>query len=144
MCCSTSTRMPIAVLILGEGLLPFAGAWPGESWPDPSYEEHRLQTAHAAQTALADTFSLPATALSASAPNLRTLLLSGDFFLGGVIAGDKEMLSPDMPDSLLTLLITSPLRSLRDHFHIAFRTALGSPAERFPARADGCLQAQAR
>ena len=38
------------------------------------------------QTALADTFSLPAS-MSAAAPNLRTLLLSGDFFLGGVIAG---------------------------------------------------------
>ena len=41
------------------------------------------------QTALADTFSLPAS-LSAAAPNLRTLLLSGDFFLGGVIAGVKR------------------------------------------------------
>lgn len=40
----------------------------------------------AVQTALADTFSLPAS-MSAATPNLRTLLLSGDFFLGGVIAG---------------------------------------------------------
>ncbi len=39
-----------------------------------------------AQTALADTFALPAS-MAASAPNLRTLLLSGDFFLGGVVAG---------------------------------------------------------
>ncbi|CAL8470680.1 g10222 [Coccomyxa elongata] len=45
--------------------------------PDGSY---------ATQTALADTFALPAS-MAASAPNLRTLLLSGDFFLGGVVAG---------------------------------------------------------
>jgi hypothetical protein len=38
------------------------------------------------QTALADTFALPAS-MAANAPNLRTLLLSGDFFLGGVVAG---------------------------------------------------------
>ena len=38
-----------------------------------------------AQTAMADTFALPAS--MAAAPNLRTLLLSGDFFLGGVVAG---------------------------------------------------------
>ena len=45
------------------------------------------------QTALADTFSLPSS-LSASAPNLRTLLLSGDFFLGGVIAGEHTPVPP--------------------------------------------------
>ncbi|CAL5220396.1 g2403 [Coccomyxa viridis] len=50
--------------------------------PDGSY---------ATQTAMADTFSLPAS-MSASAPNLRTLLLSGDFFLGGVIAGSLTKL----------------------------------------------------
>lgn len=38
------------------------------------------------QTAMADTFALPSS-MQASLPNLRTLLLSGDFFLGGVIAG---------------------------------------------------------
>ena len=43
---------------------------------------------YATQTALADTFAaLPAQAGGASAYNLRALLLSGDFFLGGVIAG---------------------------------------------------------
>eukprot|EP00884_Botryococcus_braunii_P022038 jgi/Botrbrau1/8518/Bobra.0029s0022.1 len=41
---------------------------------------------YATQTALADTFALPM-ATTNSAPNLRTLLLSGDFFLGSVIAG---------------------------------------------------------
>ncbi|KAK9833410.1 hypothetical protein WJX81_002667 [Elliptochloris bilobata] len=46
--------------------------------PDGSY---------ASQTALADTFA-GATALgAAAAPNLRTLLLAGDFFLGAVVAG---------------------------------------------------------
>ncbi len=47
------------------------------------------------QTALADTFSLPSS-LSASAPNLRTLLLSGDFFLGGVIAGIHFQFTSDI------------------------------------------------
>ena len=48
--------------------------------PDGSY---------ASQTALADTFA-GASALGASAaPNLRTLLLAGDFFLGAVVAGTR-------------------------------------------------------
>ncbi|KAK9813120.1 hypothetical protein WJX72_009365 [[Myrmecia] bisecta] len=45
---------------------------------------------YATQTALADTFTLPS--LSSSAPNLRTLLLAGDFFLGGVIASSLTKL----------------------------------------------------
>ena len=39
---------------------------------------------YATQTAMADTFTAPM-ALGAQTPNLRTLLLSGDFYLGGVM-----------------------------------------------------------
>ena len=44
-----------------------------------------------AQTAMADTFSLPAS-MAASVPSLRTLLLQGDYFLGGVVAGALQNL----------------------------------------------------
>ena len=46
--------------------------------PDGSY---------ASQTALADTFAGAAALGAPAAPNLRTFLLAGDFFLGGVVAG---------------------------------------------------------
>ena len=49
-----------------------------------------------AQTAMADTFALPASLAASAAPNLRTLLLSGDFFLGGVVAGARTVLLPCM------------------------------------------------
>ena len=57
--------------------------------PDGSY---------ASQTALADTFAGAAAHGAAAAPNLRTLLLAGDFFLGAVVAG-----APDPPACLLKL-----------------------------------------
>jgi hypothetical protein len=46
--------------------------------PDGSY---------ASQTALADNFAGAAALGASAAPNLRTLLLAGDFFLGAVVAG---------------------------------------------------------
>ncbi len=46
--------------------------------PDGSY---------ASQTALADNFAGAAALGANAAPNLRTLLLAGDFFLGAVVAG---------------------------------------------------------
>jgi len=46
--------------------------------PDGSY---------ASQTALADTFAGAGALGASAAPNLRTLLLAGDFFLGAVVAG---------------------------------------------------------
>lgn len=57
--------------------------------PDGSY---------ASQTALADTFAGAAALGAAAAPNLRTLLLAGDFFLGAVVAG-----APGPPACLLKL-----------------------------------------
>lgn len=72
----------------------------------------------AAQTALADTFSLPAS-LSTSAPNLRTLLLSGDFFLGGVIAGQALESSLITPASILELSPASTRAYLKCRRQIA-------------------------
>nr|BAC87706.1 coatomer subunit beta [Botryococcus braunii] len=102
---------------------------------------------YATQVAQPDTFTLPSAGLTPATPNLRTLLLSGDFFLGGVIAGaltklvlrqrkaggDPVQLNRSMAEAML--YITSILR-------------LGeSPVLAHPADADSvdrmttCLQA---
>ena len=78
--------------------------------PDGSY---------ASQTALADTFAGAAAHGAAAAPNLRTLLLAGDFFLGAVVAGAPAPLPAcrSCQHSLCTLhqlLLQGPVSSAED------------------------------